>query len=85
MEGVGRWERVSSRSSGVERTFAAAQWGLEQVCCGVYWCGFSVVVVGSGSDGLRLVMWEVSLGMGKDLGGGWSDMARIDVYEDIMI
>ena len=86
MEGVGRWERVSSRSTGVERTFAAAQWGLEQVCCWVYWCGFSVVVVvGSGSDGLRLVMCEVSLGRGRGLGGVWSDMARIDGYKDILI
>jgi hypothetical protein len=84
MEVVGRWERVSSRSSGVERTLAAAQWGLEQVCWGMYWCGFSGVV-GSGSDGLRLVMCEVSLGMGSGLGGCWSDMARIDGYEDMLV
>ena len=32
MDFVGRWARVFSRSSGVERTFAAAQEGLLQVC-----------------------------------------------------
>jgi hypothetical protein len=58
---------------------------LEQVCWGMYWCGVSVVVVGSGSDGLRLVICEVSLGRGSGLGGCWSDMARIDGYKDILI
>jgi hypothetical protein len=85
MEVVGRWRRMISRSSGVERTSLAAQWGLEQVCWGMYWCDCSVVVVGSGSDGLRLVMCEVSLGRGRGLGGVWSDMARIDGYKDILI
>jgi hypothetical protein len=51
----------------------------------MYWCGVSVVVVGSGSDGLRLVICEVSLGRGSGLGGCWSDMARIDGYKDILI
>ena len=63
MDFVGRWARVFSRSSGVERTLVAAQLGLVQVCCGICCCE-SCVVVGSGSgcDGLRLVMCEVSLG-----------------------
>ena len=61
MDFVGRWARVYSRSSGVERTLAAAQLVLLQVCCGICCCE-SCVVVGSGCDGLRLVMCEVSLG-----------------------
>lgn len=32
MEVVGRWVRVVSRSSGVERTLLSAQLGLVQVC-----------------------------------------------------
>jgi hypothetical protein len=51
----------------------------------MYWCDCSVVVAGSGSDGLRLVMCEVSLGRGKGLGGCWSDMVGIDKCDGILI
>jgi hypothetical protein len=64
MDFVGRWAKVFSRSSGVERTLAAAQLGLLQLCCGMCCCE-SRVVVGSGCDDLRLVMCEVSLGRGS--------------------
>ena len=72
MDFVGRWARVVSRSSGVERTLAAAQLVLLQVCCGISCCE-SCVMVGSGCDGLRLVMCEVSLGCGS-----W-EVARSDM------
>jgi hypothetical protein len=77
MEGIGRWVRVVSRSSGVERTFLTAQLGLVQVCCGTDGIDSSVVT-GGGSDGLRLVMCEVSLGRGSGRGGVWLVMLGAD-------
>lgn len=62
---VGRWARMDSRSSGVERTFWAAQEGPLQVCWGMCCWGCSVVIGCGCDDGLRLVMCEVSLGKGS--------------------
>ena len=61
-----------SSSSGVERSFWAAQLGLLQVCWGRCCC-FGCCSLSTGG-GLRLVMCEVSVGRGSSRWGVRSDM-----------